>query len=244
LGANLQPAPGLDVGFQVSRAHRSPLLEELYVHGAHVGASAFEIGNPLLKNEVGHGFDLFVRGATQRAQFEMAGFYNNLSNYIIFQPTGDLDERWGLPIVVYEADRAVLRGLEATGEALLAPSMRLRLSGDYVHATRGDGTPLPFIPPARARVGLTHDWSAGWVGGSARLVAAQRRVALDEDPTDGYALLGWEAGYRVGISGRQVLSLRIDNALNTAYKDHLTRIENRENPMPGRNVNLTYRWIF
>jgi iron complex outermembrane recepter protein len=244
LGANFQSHSGLELGIQLSRAHRSPLLEELYVYGAHLGASAFEIGDPLLKNEVGRGLDLFVRATTRRTQFETAVFHNELSNYIVLQPTGDVHHEWNLPIVVFEADRAVLKGLESTVEARLPASLRLRVSGDYVHATRGDGMPLPFIPPARARVALTHEGRAAWLGGNTHLVSAQKRVAKDEEATDGYLLVGGEFGYRIARSGRHVLSLRIDNALDTAYKDHLTRIENRENPMPGRNFNMMYRWVF
>jgi hypothetical protein len=38
--------------------------------------------------------------------------------------------------------------------------------------------------------------------------------------------------------------LRMDNVLDGAYRDHLSRVEHRGAPMPGRNVALTYRVIW
>jgi len=73
-------------------------------------------------------------------------------------------------------------------------------------------------------------------------VDRQNRVAPYEDSTSEYTLLGFDAGYRFdfGIT----LTARLDNTLNVSYKDHLTRIEERNNPMPGRNLNINLRWNF
>lgn len=43
---------------------------------------------------------------------------------------------------------------------------------------------------------------------------------------------------------RLSLMVRLDNALNTAYRDHLSRIEDRNRLMPGRNFNVMLRWDF
>ena len=75
-------------------------------------------------------------------------------------------------------------------------------------------------------------------------VARQNRVAPEEEITDGYTLLGFQVGYRLNFNGRHVLILRLENALNTLYRDHLSRVEDRNFVMPGRNLNLTYRWFF
>ncbi len=241
VGAHFSPVPDLELGLQLSRAHRSPMIEELYIFGAHIGANAYEIGNPDLNDELGHGLDFIVTGGRGRVSFESALFYKNIRDYIIFQPTGEVHDEWQLPIFKYEADRAVLRGFEAVVEAELVPDLHMRLSGDYVRGNRTDGTPLPFMTPARASLALTRQMGAAWVGTRIRAVAAQNRVA-EEEPTAGYTLLGFEAGYRVSDSG--VLTLRIDNALDKAYRDHLTRIRDRNRPMPGRNINIGYRWLF
>jgi iron complex outermembrane recepter protein len=56
--------------------------------------------------------------------------------------------------------------------------------------------------------------------------------------------MNFQAGYRMDFNGRHVIIARVANALNTRYRDHLSRIEDRNFYMPGRNVNLTYRWFF
>lgn len=242
VSASYRPASNLELALQLSRAHRSPIIEELFTFGPHTCAGAFEIGDPGLKDEVGHGLDFTIRHETARTGVEVASYYNSIRDYVVFQPTGEMNEEYQLPIFVYEADDAVFRGMEVAFDAELLPSLHMRLTGDYVRADRADGTPLPFIPPLRASVHVTRDTDWGWLGARVRTVAAQERVAPEEDITEGYSLFGFEAGYRVADSG--VFSLRVDNALDTAYRDHLSRIEDRDRPMPGRNINVTYRWAF
>jgi len=49
----------------------------------------------------------------------------------------------------------------------------------------------------------------------------------------------------LGLSGSGVtLSLRLDNLLNEKYRDDLSRVENRDAPMPGTNLNVMLRWDF
>ena len=49
-------------------------------------------------------------------------------------------------------------------------------------------------------------------------------------------------GYRFGEG--LTLSFRLDNLLNERYREHLSRVENRDAPMPGRNLNVMMRWEF
>jgi iron complex outermembrane recepter protein len=246
VGLNLRPRDGLEFGTQLARAHRTPTPEELFADGPHLGAGAYEIGDPTLATEIGHGLDAFARWTTARSRLAIAGFVNRIDNFVIFQPTGDLDPGSGLPVFRYEGDNARLIGAEAELEMLLSDVLLARLGADYVQGIRRDaaGTPLPVIPPLRGRLGLTYSPARWWLGGEARLVGAQDRVAPQEEPTPGYTLLGLDAGYRFDAAGRHLVTLRLDNALNTAYRDHLSRVEDRNFPMPGRSLNLVYRWTF
>jgi iron complex outermembrane recepter protein len=246
VGINLRPWEGFEFGTQFARAHRTPTLEELFADGPHLGAGAYEVGEPTLANEIGHGLDAFARWTSARTRLEVAGFVNRIDGFVIFQPTGGTDERSGLPVFRYEGSNARLLGAEAGIEALLADALVGRLAADFVHGSRRDpaAAPLPAIPPRRARLGLTYSPARWWVGGEARLAATQHRVAPGEEPTPGYTLLGFDAGYRFGPAGHHLLTLRLDNALNTAYRDHLSRVEDRNFPMPGRSLNLVYRWTF
>ena len=246
LGLNLRPYESVEIGGQFARSHRNPIIEELYALGPHIGAGVFEIGDPDLKDEIGHGGDLFVRYKTERLELEVAGFINHFQNFIIFQPTGDVDEASGYPIFRYEGDEARLMGGEVSLGLKPFEALSLNFAIDYVHGKRiGDSDEyLPFIPPFRFMTEAEYDFGDAWIGGRLQRSASQERVAPEEDITGGHTLIGLQAGYRLTTAGRHVVILRVDNLLDTRYRDHLSRIEDRNYPMPGRNFNLAYRWYF
>ena len=248
VGLNIRPREGMEIGGQFARSHRNPLVEELFADGAHLGVGVYEVGNPNLKDEVGHGGDLFFRLQTNFLDFETAVFVNDFSNYIVFQPTGQVDDESGFPVFEYVEGMARLYGGEISAALSLAEGLVYQTSIDIVNGRRIiDNEPnenLPYIPPFRFNNQLEYDFNRGWVGASFMAVSKQSRVAPNEDPTDGYSLLGFQAGYRLNFNGRHVIILRVENALDTSYRDHLSRIDDRNFVMPGRNVNLTYRWFF
>ena len=246
LGFNHRPIEGLEVGGQFARSHRNPSVEELYADGIHLGAGVYEIGNTNLKDEVGQGGDLFIRWTSDIIEVELASFVNAFKNYIIFEPTGNFDPKSGYPIFQYSGDEARLIGGELSTTIKPFKGFEIGLGSDFVNGRRitNGNDYLPFIPPFRFMASLEYDFNAGWIGASLVSAAKQNRVAPDEDETEGYTLLGLSAGYRQSKYGNHVLILRVDNLLNQRYRDHLSRIEDRNFPMPGRNISLAYRWFF
>ncbi len=246
IGLNYRPAEGWEIGGQLARSHRNPIIEELYADGPHLGAGVYEIGDPDLKDEIGHGGDLFVNYRNNRLKVELAGYVNHFLNFIIFQPTGVIDEDSGYSIFVYEGDEARLFGGELILNYQATDRLSITLGTDYVNGQRtGNGSEyLPFIPPFRASAGMEYDFGSFWIGARVQSVAKQDRVAPEEEVTDGYTLLGAQMGYRIDFRGRHVIILRGENLLDEAYRDHLSRIEDRNISMPGRNINLAYRWYF
>jgi iron complex outermembrane receptor protein len=246
LGFNHRPLSGWEIGGQLARSYRNPNVQELYSDGVHLGAGVYEIGNPLLKDEIGNGGDLFVKYSGKHLEAELAVFHNRFQNYIIFAPTGDFDQQSGFPVFNYEKDLASIGG----GELFVSwsPSRIIKASGgvDYVRGQRiSNGTePLPFMPPLRFKPTLEFDFGPAWFNVNALVASTQNRVAPDEEPTDGYWLLGASAGVRINKGGRHVVIIKADNILDTSYRDHLSRLENRNFLMPGRNISLTYRWFF
>ncbi len=246
IGFNRRPVEELEIGGQFARSHRNPSVEELYAQGPHLGAGVYEIGDAALKDEIGQGADLFARWTGDRIRLEAAGFVNYFRNYIIFEPVGETDAASGLPVFRYTGDEARLMGGEFSASVDLTGSLALDLGFDYVDGRRfRNGTEyLPFIPPLRLMAGVEYDFGPFWMGGRFVSAASQNRVAPEEDVTDGYTLLGLTAGYRVSGPGNHVVILRVDNLLNQSYRDHLSRVTERNFPMPGRNFSLAYRLFF
>ncbi len=246
VGLNWRPGAGWEMGAQVARAHRVPIAEELFADGAHLAAGVFEIGNPELEDEVSHGLDLFVRRDFARGTVEVAGFANWIHDYVAFQPLGRIDAASGFPVFQYQGTDARMLGAEVTAEVRLGEVWSLGAGVDYVQGTRTAAAedPLPSIPPLRSRIQLRADPGRWWGGATLRAVTSQDRVAPDELSTPGYVLLDAQVGFRVDPMGRHSILLRIDNALNERYRDHLSRLPERDMWMPGRNVSLIYRWSF
>jgi iron complex outermembrane recepter protein len=246
MGLNWRPGAGWELGAQVARAHRVPIAEELFANGAHLAAGVFEIGSTDLEDEVSHGLDVFVRREFARGAVEVAGFANWINDYVAFQPVGRIDEASGFPVFQYQGTDARMLGAEVSSDLRLSDAWSVGAGVDYVNGKRTAGAraPLPAIPPLRSRVQVRADPGRWWAGATFRAVAAQERVAPDELPTDGYVLLDAQAGFRVGPLGAHSVILRVDNALNERYRDHLSRLPERDMWMPARNVSVTYRWRF
>jgi iron complex outermembrane recepter protein len=246
IGFNHRPIEGIEVGGQFARSHRNPSVEELYANGIHLGAGVYEIGNSSIKDEVGQGGDFFIRWNNNTVEFEVASFVNIFRNYIVFAPTGNIDPSSGYPIFQYTGDEARLMGAEVSSTIKPFKGFVIGLGTDFVDGRRMTNGKeyLPFIPPLRFNINLEYDFEFGWIGAKVISATTQNRVAPDEEPTDGYTLIGLSAGYRFSTLGRHILILRVDNLLNERYRDHLSRIEDRNLLMPGRNITLAYRWFF
>ncbi len=245
-GLNYRPIQHVEIGGQFARSHRNPMVEELFANGPHLCSGVYEVGSTDLKDETGHGTDLFINWTNRLFKMEISGFANWFSNYIIFEPTGVTDEDSGLPIFEYMGDDARFFGGEFVLGIAPFSGLTLNMGMDYVNARRNSKSReyLPFIPPFRFSGVAEYDFGSGWIGSRIRAVNKQSRVAPEESMTDGYALMGITMGYRLDFNGRHVLIFRADNIFNTKYRDHLSRVEDRHFPMPGRNFNLAYRLYF
>jgi iron complex outermembrane recepter protein len=251
--------PGWTVGATAARAFRSPAIEELYSDGPHLADYSFDVGNPRLGSEIGHGLDLFVRATRTRYSLEAAVFANRVSNFVYYQPTGELDDRFRrFPVFAASAEDALFLGFEGRAQVEVVPQVVLDGTVGYVRASRlGDGDPLPAIPPLAGGLEVRYETrpfsaSLGWEAS-----APQRRVApafdspvapgetiRPEGPTDGYGLLNAGVTYRLAHGGLvHTLSLQGRNLTDAVWRDHLSRIKEVA-PQAGRSLQLSYRVQF
>lgn len=244
LGLNYSPSDRWTAGAQIARAYRTPTIEELYSFAPHAAAGSFDIGNPTLQNEFSIGVDTFIQYQAKKVQTELSIFANRIDHFVDFTPTGDVHEPSGLPFFEYVSKDAVLYGFELSTNITFSDGLTGGIGFDYVRGQdrsdeRGN---LTFIPPFRTHLHLMYDNGSFRAGPRIRIVNKQEKVAENEDPTPGHLLIGADAGVRFGQG--VTFSLRLDNLLNERYRDHLSRVENRDAPMPGRNLNAMIRWEF
>tara|TARA_R100001143_G_C3361305_1_gene136540 strand:- start:55792 stop:57324 length:1533 start_codon:yes stop_codon:yes gene_type:complete len=243
-GLNYSPSERWTIGTQIARAYRTPTIEELYSFAPHAAAGSFDIGNPTLQNEFSIGVDTFLEYQSNRFQTQLSLFANQIDNFVDFSPTGEFHEPSGLPFFEYVSKDALLYGFELGANIVFTESLSGGIGFDYVrgHERSNEQANLTFIPPFRTHLDIKYDNGSIWAGPRVKIVNKQEKVAANEEPTDGHLLIGADAGYRFGHG--LTLSLRLDNLLNERYRDHLSRVENRDAPMPGRNLNAMLRWEF
>lgn len=254
LGLLIQPEAASDnfvIAASLARAARAPALEELYFFGPHPGNFSFEIGNPNLEAEHGLGFDLSLRGRSDRFEAELTFFRNDIKNYVFRNPVSEeefhereeeFDERFGLreaegedgdhghgefPFVEFVGRDSVLMGVEAHLDLKLSSLFTLESTADWVTGELSDtGEPLPRIPPFRVTTGLKYQKNAFQAGGSFTVASDQTRVYGAETPTDGYLTARFFSSYSIARGGAlHTFTARLDNAANESYRNHLNYLK-------------------
>jgi iron complex outermembrane receptor protein len=267
VGLLLRPAAANDdfvIAASLARAARNPALEELYFFGPHPGNFAFEIGNPSLASERAIGFDLSLRGRSDRVRGEFTFFTNRIHDFIFRNPLTEeefeareeeFDERFGvvdepggsheheddLQFVEFVGADSNLMGIEAHADVNLTDSVIAEITYDWVRGElAASNDPLPRMPPSRVIPGLRYQRNALQIGGTVTVTADQDRIFGAETPTAGYGLLKLFGSYSFVAGGvTHTITARLDNATDTRYRNHLNYLKDVL-PEMGRNFKFVY----
>ncbi|MFC0875697.1 TonB-dependent receptor domain-containing protein [Saccharicrinis sp. FJH2] len=244
-GMTWQVIPDGLIRFNLASAYRTPHVSELLQDGEH--GTRYEIGDRSLKSQRNYEADLSFHYHSGIVVTEIAGYYNQIQNYIFLSPTGEFTDE-NFPVYRYSQSNALLTGME--GSIDVHPTHYLMLSGTYayIYAVKENGDYLPFIPQNKLTPSITFhkDESCKLADKlslkiSLPLVFAQNHPAQFETKTAGYTLLNV-------IAGLDYNNLSIDisgsNLLNTLYVDHLSTLKPLGYYNPGRNISvkITYRF--
>jgi len=246
-GLLLTPTQATTLAFSVARASRNPALEELYFHGPHPGNNAVENGNTALDSEHSVGVDASLRWRGSAGSGEVTFFTNRINNFIFRRFTGEVEE--DLAVTEFDQADARMAGMESHVDLRVGPVVWLEGGLDYV---RGELTSLdlamPRMPPLRGLAGLHLRRNAFEAGIDGTFTAKQDRVytqgfagtTIGETPTDGYNLAKIFASYTFGTATTaSTITLRLDNATNTLYHNHLNYLKDLA-PEMGRNFAVVY----
>ncbi len=237
VGAAYLVRDGLDVAVRVARAWRPPTVNERYAQGVHHGTAQYELGDADLSTEQSMGLEGTVRYRTRALQVDAAAYANTVNDFIYLQPTQPVQTiRGAFPGYRYTQADARLRGMELAVSYAPVTRVQLTANGTAVRGTnRLNGEPLFDMPADRVTLNARfHGANAGaddapwYVGAGSLLVRRQDGVPAGTVytlPTAGYALLQLEAGLRGQrmLGRRAEVSLSVNNALDTRYRDYLSR---------------------
>ena len=124
-----RPVEGLAISGNVGRAFRAPTLFELFTNGPHLGEDRYEIGLPDAHPELSFNADLSVRWQVGRWSGQVAGYRNQIDNYLYVQPTNtqvtvvtEEGDTASLPLYRFvQTARAVLWGMDVAGQMEALP---------------------------------------------------------------------------------------------------------------------------
>lgn len=246
IGFVLGPEAPYSLAVNLSHTERSPTPEALFAQGPHIATTTFELGDPELKKETGHGLDVAFRKRSGRVTGEIALFYNDFENFIYEQFTGE--EIGGLREALFVQANSKNYGGEAWVEVDLRPAGKpgfmWRLFADQVRAALDDGTPMPRITPRRYGTSLL--WRNRHLSfhGEVRRTDDQDRLAPFETDTMGYTMvnLGVMGRFQLGGLDHQ-LHFRLRNVTDEEARIHTSFLKDRV-LQPGRNLALSYRLNF
>ena len=239
LGAIQALGGGFTASLNVARSFRAPTVQELFASGLDAPSGTYSVGTTSLEPETALGVDASLRGEFEQVSVELTPFVNYVNHYIYGFLRGDTIQ--GFPVRQFAATRARLAGFEAGIQLRPRPELAFKASADYVNSQDTQRQePLPFTPPLRGLLRGTWQGDTHMALAEVRLAASQSRLGEGDTPTGGYAVLNLGVGTRLVQRGVvSHLSLHVDNALNTVYRDHLSVIKDFL-PQPGRGVRLNY----
>lgn len=249
VGLVFRPIPDLALAVNVGRAWRAPTLFELFSNGPLLAEARYDIGQADLVPETGTDYDASARWAGGPLRAEFTAFRNELSNYIYITPTAQLRPVGAADtfrVYRYVQADARIEGFEGSAELEAASAVTLRGRFDYVRGLNRTTTAfLPLMPPMSLAGGVELHGRTSWadrahLGAEVEYTARQDQLSpLDITPdslTGSRALLNLSAGVEREWRGRPlVLDVEVRNALDTSYKDFLSRY--KEFALnPGRNI--------
>jgi iron complex outermembrane receptor protein len=225
--------------FNYTHSYRAPSLDELYNFGPHPGNLTFEIGNSDLNRESADGIDVSLRHGSDRLRGEFHYFLYNLKDFIFLAPTGEEEE--ALPVAKYLQGNSRFQGTELSLGIGLHQNLWLNAGLDYVKAElKETDTPLPRIPPLRARVGLDFQYKSFRLFPEVVMVRDQNRLFTNETRTPGYATVSLLGSYTFTQEhAAHIFSVQAFNLNNKLYFNHLSFIKDIA-PEAGRGVRFTY----
>lgn len=250
IGATYNFSDKLLLRANVAKAYRVPNLSELTSNGMH--GNRYEIGRENLNPETAYETDISMHYHGEYLSFDLAGFHNQIDNYIFISPTSDTTAS-GVGIYRFSQTNANLFG----GEAGLhfhpksMPWLHVQATYSTVTGKQQNGNYLPFIPAQKIRYEVRAEREKiGFLLNpnikiSALSALKQNYPSPFEASTDGYTLVNAGLNADIKVSNQYLnIGLSINNIFDTKYLDHLSTLKPMNYYNQGRNISLSVKIPF
>jgi iron complex outermembrane recepter protein len=250
IGATYQPVEKIMFRTNFAKGYRVPNLSELTSNGMH--GNRYEIGNENLSPENSFETDLSMHYHGEFLSFDLAGFYNQINDYIFISPTTDTTST-GVGIYRFSQTNATLYGGEAGIHFHPKSLPWLHIEGTYssVIGKQENGNYLPFIPAQKFRYEIRAEREKiGFLKKpsiklSALTALKQANPSPFETATNGYTLVNFSINTDFHLS-RQILNfgISVNNIFDTQYFDHLSTLKPLNYYNQGRNISVSLKVPF
>lgn len=245
-GLAIRLMPGMSLSANLGHAWRAPTAFEMFADGVHEGTYQFDIGSSNLVPETATNIQTSLKWITQNVISSFSVYNNAINQFIYGDPTSNFDPVSGYRIYYLKQANARLRGIDASLQIEL--TNWLSLNGVY-SIVRGDNLklhiPLPYMPADHGDVGFRLQkkslgmFHSPFFSFDTDFYAKQDRVAPNEPTSKPYTLVNFSTGSLVNIGNTSIQwDLNVNNLLNVAYIDHLSRYRDLPALNPGRNIML------
>lgn len=232
-------------------AWRAPHVSELFSNGVHHGSASFEVGDATMVSEKAYNTIVGIQyNKVNKWQIEASAYLNYINNYIYLAPTNTtiLTIRGTFPVFAYHQTNALLSGLDWQVSYKLTPRIELTQKGSYLYAyNRSQHQYLVMMPPTRFETTLEYQFKNtpiihnSYIALSVQNVFEQKNVPANSDfvaPPAAYTLLNLQAATDWQVKKQTfIVSLSVNNLLNTAYRDYLDRFRYFADAV-GTNISL------
>lgn len=243
-----------------SYASRAPEINELHSDGLHHGSASLEFGDPNLTQENAFALNATYLLEQKRWTYELYAYAQYIKDFIYLEPQGlDLTIRGAFPSYQWSSTNALIRGIDQSINYSISDKWTINNKLSLLWGNNlSDNNYLINMPSQQMETNLSYttffkeehrrlQFKIGhqWVGKQNRFNVNQEFAT----PPDGYQLFSAAASYRLHFNtkkGRQQtfeLALKLDNALNTVYRDYLNRFRYFTDEQ-GRNLTIRINYKF
>jgi iron complex outermembrane receptor protein len=248
IGATYNVNKQLLLRANVATAYRTPNIAELTQDGMH--GNRYEQGNRNLVPQRSTESDISMHYHTKHFIFDIAGFYNQINDYIYLAPTNDT-VYGGYKIYRYEQNNADIHGVE-TGLAYQKNWFASKISYAYLRGKQKNGENLPFIPQNKINANIDFNKTDFTVFKDVKFrisgvyAFAQDYPAQFETETSSYFVLNSSLNFKINVNKHQKLVFKIfaNNIFDKQYYDHLSTLKDLGYYAIGRNIGVGIRYLF
>lgn len=232
---------------------RAPEINELHSDGVHQGVAGYEEGSRFLQSEKSFKSTLSFDWSYDHSFFiQISPYYQRITDFIYLQPQSVI--RQGVFLFTYQQTNAQIVGID--GMTSYEPVDFLKLIASFSFIQGDDKTNnLPLIGmPANNLTGEIqyrgkdlNTWKKNSFSLTHRYVFKQTHLNASQDliaPPPAYHLLNAAITSTLQLKKTSLkFSVRVENALNTAYRDYLNRLRYYSNEV-GRTIIASLSYDF